>query len=125
MIKITLSNLKVNGYIHIDVNTLNINDTIWFVSEINNRTPLYSIKVLDLNKSDVGSSFRLIIPNFPTICYITNNLTQLEEEVTGTETGNDGDENPISEGDAERAGLFASLRWWQYFLLVLLFAGMA
>jgi hypothetical protein len=127
---------KSGGLVHIDVSTVNSgNDTIWFVSEKNERTPLFNERTIDKDQTKIGKAYRLIIPNAPTIYYSFDSLTKIEEpkKVEESDSDNDGildskDNCPDEYGVAEnhgcpKKGFFASLAWWYYLLFILLLGG--
>ena len=127
---------KSGGLVHIDVSTVTIrNDTIWFVSELNERTPLFNEKTIDKEQTKIGKSYRLILPNAPTIYYSYDSLTKIDEtkKLDESDSDNDGvsdkeDNCPNEYGIAEDQGcpkkaFFPRLTWWYYMLFLLVLGG--
>jgi len=127
--------LKDSNYIYIDVKSLNKgNDTIWLVSEMNVRKSV--ISPMTLKKEDCGHSFRLIIPNSPTLLYSLASLSNLKKTAEQQDSDGDGvldinDKCPNLYGTVSNngcpgiveKGFFASLEWWHYIVFVLILGG--
>ncbi|UPT71042.1 MAG: hypothetical protein M0D53_01090 [Flavobacterium sp. JAD_PAG50586_2] len=113
---------KDNGFIHIDVSSVSTgNDTIRFVSEKFEVTPIVKNKTIDLELAKVGNSFHLIIPNSPTIYYSLSELTKFTEQSSSSlETNIDSDQNSSEFKTTENSGYHREgMAWWQYALIVL------
>lgn len=90
---------KPDGWINIDVNTLSdVKDTIKFITENQKVTPFFEKKEALLKSSDCGSTFRLIIPETPTIFYSANELAEYiaPHSTENNDQANNGDLNPSS-----------------------------
>jgi len=124
--------LKEGGFIHIDVSSLSTGgDTIRFISEKFEVTPIIKNTSIDLQVTKVGNTFRLIIPNSPTIYYSLNELTKFAEQPPTVETDKDSDgvidekDNcPDEFGTPENNGCpKEGLAWWYYVLIILATGG--
>ncbi len=71
---------KEDGWIHIDVSSVSSgSDTIRLVSEKFDVTPIVKNTTFDLEEAKIGKSFRLIIPNSPTLYYSLNDLKTFDD----------------------------------------------
>lgn len=130
---------KKGGDIYINVTSIgNDSDTILFVSEKGEQTILATRKDTTLKQAKCGKSFRLIVPNSPTIFYSATTLTEFVEkpldfDLDGIADLNDKcpDKAGVTSDDPEKNGcpqevektFFASLGWWHYLLFILILGG--
>jgi hypothetical protein len=98
--------LMEGGLVHVDINTVsNEKDTIRFVSELYEVIPMVKTKIVNLEPNRAGKSFRLIIPNSPTIYYTRDNLTSYNEpDRDGDRVPDKTDTCPDEYGDKENNG---------------------
>lgn len=86
---------------------LNGKDTIKFVKADNNTVPFFAKGSASIDIKECGSSFRLIIPSYPSIVFYESEIPKpTVEEPTNTP------ENEVIEDE----GLFSGLSWWQYLI---------
>gem|GEM_PF-2325651 len=97
-----------NIYYQINVEKfINKKDSIKLVKSDNNIISFISKGKDSLNIEDCGSSFRIIIPNYPSIVFYKSEIPKpIIEEPTNTPV------NEVVEDD----GLLSGLTWWQYLI---------
>ena len=127
---------KDGGLIHIDVSSVGTgSDTIRFVSEKFDVTSIVKNTVVDLEAAKIGNSFRLIIPNSPTIFYTASLLDNFLSDKDSDGINDHDDKCPDEEGvksdnpdkngcpkDEEKT-FFVSLVWWHYLIFILTLGG--
>lgn len=112
--------VKQGGLIRIDVSSISTgSDTIKFISEKLEVTPIVKNTIFDLDASKIGKSFRLIISNSPTIFYSIDKLKQFVEPVQSS-TNVDSEVDINNESQITESGL----SWWHYVLIALGIAGL-
>lgn len=91
---------------------INSKDTIKLVKADNNIIPFFTKGTASINIGECGSSFRLIIPNFPSIVFYESEIPKpIIEVLTNT---------PVNEV-IEEDGFLSELAWWQYLIGGILF----
>jgi hypothetical protein len=86
---------------------INNKDTIKLVKADNNIIPFFTKGTASLKIGECGSSFRLIIPNLPSVVFYESEIPKpVIEEHT---------ETPVTEV-VEDKSLFSGLTWWQYII---------
>lgn len=86
---------------------INGKDTIKLVKADNNTIPFFTKDSALIDIKECGSSFRLIIPSYPSIVFYESEIPKsVVEEPTNT---------PVDEV-VEDEGLFSGLSWWQYLI---------
>ena len=118
--KATIGNVsQISDKLNFVINSDNINyqinvtkfingkDTIKLVKADNNTIPFFTKGNASIDIKECGSSFRLIIPNYPSIVFYKSEIPKpVIEEPTNT---------PVNEVVKEE-GLFSGLSWWQYLI---------
>lgn len=86
---------------------INSKDTIKLIKADKSIIPFYTKGNASVNINDCGSTFRLIIPNLPTIVYYEIEIPkpQIQEPINTTE-------NEVVENE----GFISGLSWWQYII---------
>lgn len=113
-----LVQLQKGGLVYINASSISAADTVTVISEKRNQiTQLISKREAQVNQSECGKTFRLIITNTPTIYYNSNSLKQFVEPVKPI------DETETTSNKETEKGFFDSLAWWHYLLFVLALGG--
>ncbi|HBN04552.1 MAG TPA: hypothetical protein DD434_02005, partial [Bacteroidales bacterium] len=93
---------------------INGKDTIKLVKADNNTIPFFSKGNASINIKECGSSFRLIIPSYPSIVFYESEIPKpVVEEI----------QNPFIDEPIVEDSVLGKITWWQYVLggLLLLF----
>jgi hypothetical protein len=93
----SLAQLKKDGMVYVNATTIDKKDTVTLISESGKQlTQLISTREAQVNQSDCGKTFRLIITGAPTIFYATDKLTQYIEPEQPQGTTDQNEENKKS-----------------------------
>ncbi len=99
-------NYQINATIFI-----NGKDTIKLVKADNNTIPFFSKGNELINIKECGSSFRLIIPSYPSIVFYESEIPKPVVEKI---------QNPVVDKPVEDDGFLSKIPWWQYIIVGIL-----